>query len=87
MKSIIQANAQPEEIPPLSNAIDFVKITGARILSDAGIHAPWAILHAYAWPDTPPRVAADLLRAGFNPALKDRELLAEMKNRSWRSIR
>jgi hypothetical protein len=83
VKSIIQTNAKPEEIPHVSNAIDLVKITDASILSDAGIYAP----SAYAWPDTLPRVGADLFRAGFNPALKDGELLAEMKNRSWRSIR
>jgi len=38
-----------------------------------------AILRAYALPPGMPKGRADLLRAGFNAALKDPELRAEMK--------
>jgi hypothetical protein len=61
------------------NAIDFAKTADARILIEAGIHAPSAILRACALPPGTPKGRADLLRAGFNAALKDLELLAEMK--------
>jgi len=80
VKPIIQVNAKKaEDIPNVPNAIDFAKTPDARILIDAGIHAPSAILRAYALPPGTPKGRADLLRAGFNAALKDPELLAEMK--------
>jgi tripartite-type tricarboxylate transporter receptor subunit TctC len=80
VKPIIQINAKKaEDIPHVPNAIDFAKTADARVLIDAGIHAPSAILRAYALPPGTPKGRADLLRAGFNATLKDPELLAEMK--------
>jgi len=49
------------------------------VLIDSGIHAPSAILRAYALPPGTPKSRADLLRGAFNATMKDPEFLAEMK--------
>jgi len=49
-----------EDIPNVPNAIDFAKTADARILIDAGIHAPSAILRAYALPWARPKAARPL---------------------------
>ena len=80
VKAIIQVNAKKaEDIPNVPNAIDFAKTPDARTLIEAGIHAPSAILRAYALPPGMPKSRVDILRNGFNATMKDPELLAEMK--------
>jgi len=80
VKAIIQVNAKKaEDIPNVPNAIDFAKTPDARTLIEAGIHAPSAILRAYALPPGVPKSRVDILRNGFNATMKDPELLAEMK--------
>ena len=80
VKAIVQVNAKKaEDIPNVPNAIDFAKTPDARTLIEAGIHAPSAILRAYALPPGTPKSRVDILRNGFNATMKDPELLAEMK--------
>ena len=51
VKAIIQVNAKKaDDIPNVPNAIDFAKTPDARMLIESGIHAPSAILRAYALP-------------------------------------
>jgi tripartite-type tricarboxylate transporter receptor subunit TctC len=80
VKAIIQVNAKKaDDIPNVPNAIDHAKTAEARVLIDSGIHAPSAILRAYALPPGTPKSRADLLRGAFNATMKDPEFLAEMK--------
>lgn len=80
VKAIIQVNAKKaEDIPNVPNAIDYAKTPDARALIESGIHAPSAILRAYALPPGTPKSRLDLLRNGFNATMKDPEFVAEMK--------
>jgi len=63
----------------VQNAIDFAKTADARTLIDSAIHAPSAILRAYALPPGTPKGRIDVLRSAFNSTMKDPEFLAEMK--------
>lgn len=80
VKAIVQVNSKKaDDIPNVPNAIDFAKTPDARVLIDSGIHAPSAILRAYALPPGTPKSRLDLLRSAFNATMKDAEFLAEMK--------
>ena len=80
VKAIIQVNAKKAaDIPNVPNAIDYAKTPDARVLIESGIHAPSAILRAYALPPGTPKGRVDLLRNAFNATMKDTEFLAEMK--------
>ena len=80
VKAIVQVNEKKaEDIPQVPNAIDFAKTPDARLLIESGIHAPSAILRAYALPPGTPKGRVDLLRNAFNATMKDPEFLAEMK--------
>ena len=80
VKAIIQVNAKKaEDIPNVPNAIDLAKTPDARVLIDAGIHGPSAILRAYALPPGTPKNRVELLRTAFNATMKDAEFLTEMK--------
>ncbi|MGH7853155.1 MAG: Bug family tripartite tricarboxylate transporter substrate binding protein [Candidatus Binatia bacterium] len=80
VKAIIQVNAKKAaDIPNVPNAIDYAKTPDARVLIESGIHAPSAILRAYALPPGTPKSRGDLLRSAFNATMKDGEFLAEMK--------
>jgi tripartite-type tricarboxylate transporter receptor subunit TctC len=48
-------------------------------LIESGIHAPSAVLRAYALPPGTPKTRVDVLRNAFNATMKDAEFLAEMK--------
>jgi tripartite-type tricarboxylate transporter receptor subunit TctC len=61
------------------NAIDYAKTAEARVLIESGVHAPSAILRAYALPPGTPRSRVNLLQNAFNATMKDPEFLAEMK--------
>ena len=79
VKAIIQVNSKKaDDIPNVPNAIDLPKLRRA-ILIESGIHAPSAILRAYALPPGTPKGRVDLLRNAFNATMKDAEFLAEMK--------
>ena len=76
----MQVNAKKaDDIPNVPNAIDHAKTPDAKILIDSGVHAPSAILRAYAVPPGTPKSRVELLRNAFNTTMKDPEFLAEMK--------
>ena len=80
VKAIIQVNAKKAaDIPNVPNAIDYAKTPDARVLIESGIHAPSAVLRAYALPPATPKTRVDVLRNAFNATMKDAEFLAEMK--------
>lgn len=80
VKPIIQVNTKKaEDIPNVPNAIDYAKSPDARTLLDSGIHAPSAILRAYALPPGTPKGRLELLRSAFNATMKDPEFLGEIK--------
>ncbi len=80
VKAIVQVNTKKAgDIPHVPNAIDYAKTPDARALIESGIHAPSAILRAYALPPGTPKSRLDLLRGAFNATMKDAEFLAEMK--------
>jgi tripartite-type tricarboxylate transporter receptor subunit TctC len=79
-KAIIQINSKKAaDIPNVPNAIDFAKTADARVLIDSGIHAPSAILRAYALPPGTPKNRLEVLRNAFNATMTDGEFLAEIK--------
>jgi tripartite-type tricarboxylate transporter receptor subunit TctC len=80
VKAIIQVNSKKAaDIPNVPNAIDFAKSADARVLIDSGIHAPSAILRAYALPPGTPKNRLEVLRNAFDATMTDGEFLAEMK--------
>lgn len=80
VKAIIQINAKKaDDIPNVPNAIDYAKTPEAKILIQSGVHAPSAILRAYALPPGTPKGRVNLLRNAFNATMKDSDFLAEMK--------
>ena len=80
VKPIIQVNAQKAaDIPYVPNAIDYAKTPEARVLIESGVHAPSAILRAYALPPGTPKERVNTLRSAFDATMKDAEFLAEMK--------
>jgi tripartite-type tricarboxylate transporter receptor subunit TctC len=80
VKAIIQINAKKAgDIANVPNAIDYAKTPDARVLVESGIHAPSAILRAYALPPGTPKSRVDVLRNAFNTTMKDGEFLAEIK--------
>lgn len=80
VKAIIQINPQKAaDIPHVPNAIDHAKTAEARVLIESGVHAPSAILRAYALPPGTPQSRVNLLHNAFNATMKDPEFLAEMK--------
>ena len=80
VKAIVQVNAKKAaDIPNVPNAIDYAKTPDARVLIESGIHAPSAILRAYALPPGTPKNRVEILRTAFNATMKDAEFLAEMK--------
>jgi tripartite-type tricarboxylate transporter receptor subunit TctC len=80
VKAIVQINAKKaDDIPNVPNAIDLAKTPEARVLIDSGIHAPSAILRAYALPPGTPKNRVELLGSAFQATMKDAEFLAEMK--------
>ena len=80
VKAIVQVNAKKAaDILNVPNAIDYAKTPDARVLIESGIHAPSAILRAYALPPGTPKSRVEILRTAFNATMKDAEFLAEMK--------
>jgi tripartite-type tricarboxylate transporter receptor subunit TctC len=80
VKAIIQVNSKKAaDIPNVPNAIDLAKTADARVLIDSGIHAPSAILRAYALPPGTPKNRLEVLRNAFDTTMTDGEFLAEMK--------
>lgn len=80
VKAIVQINPQKAaDIPNVPNAIDYAKTAEAKVLIESGVHAPSAILRAYALPPGTPKSRVNLLHNAFNATMKDSEFLAEMK--------
>lgn len=76
---IIQVNAKKApDIPNVPNAIDHAKTAEAKALLEAGVHAPSAILRAYALPPNTPKDRLNILREAFNATMKDKEFNAEI---------
>lgn len=76
---VIQINAKKAaDIPNVANAIDHAKTPEAKALLEAGIHAPSAILRAYALPPNTPKDRLNLLRNAFDATMKDKEFQAEI---------
>ncbi|HXG53674.1 MAG TPA: tripartite tricarboxylate transporter substrate-binding protein [candidate division Zixibacteria bacterium] len=79
VKPILQINPKKAaDIPDVPNAIDYAKTPEARTLIEAGVHAPSAILRAYALPPGTPKERLGLLRRAFAATMKDQAFLAEM---------
>ncbi len=75
---VLQLN--PKRHPDLAdvpNAIEYAKTDEGRMLLEAAVHNPGAILRAYALPPGIPKDRAELLRKGFMATTKDPGLLAE----------
>ncbi|MPZ77515.1 MAG: hypothetical protein GEU77_13435 [Deltaproteobacteria bacterium] len=80
VKAIVQVNPQKAaDIPNVPNAIDYAKTSEARVLIESGVHAPSAILRAYALPPGTPKERVGTLRNAFDATMKDPEFLMEMK--------
>ena len=76
---IIQVNAKKaHDIQQVPNAIDQAKTPEAKALLEAGVHAPSAILRAYALPPGTPKDRLNVLRDAFNATMKDKEFVAEI---------
>jgi tripartite-type tricarboxylate transporter receptor subunit TctC len=76
---IIQVNAKKaHDIPNVPNAIEHAKTAEAKALLEAAVHAPSAILRAYALPPGTPKDRLTILRNAFNATMKDKEFIAEI---------
>lgn len=76
---VIQINSKKAaDIPNVPNAIDHAKTAEAKALLEAGIHAPSAILRAYALPPNTPKDRLTILRNAFDATMKDKEFQAEI---------
>ena len=76
---IIQVNAKKaHDIQNVPNAIDHAKTAEAKALLEAGVHAPSAILRAYALPPGTPKDRLSALRNAFDATMKDKDFLAEI---------
>ncbi|MBI2359255.1 MAG: hypothetical protein HYV04_10185 [Deltaproteobacteria bacterium] len=75
---VLQLN--PKRHPDLANvpnAIEYAKTDEGRMLLEAAVHNPGAILRVYASPPGTPKDRMDLLRRGFAATMKDPGFLAE----------
>ncbi len=75
---VLQLN--PKRHPDLAdvpNAIEYAKTDEGRMLLEAAVHNPGAVLRVYALPPGIPKVRVDLLRKAFTAVTKDPALLAE----------
>jgi tripartite-type tricarboxylate transporter receptor subunit TctC len=80
---VLQVNAKKaSDILNVPNAIDYAKTQDAKQLIDAGIHAPSAILRAYALPPGTPKERLNVLRNAFTATMKDKDFVAEISKAS-----
>lgn len=76
---VLQINSKKaSDIPKVPNAIDLAKTPEAKQLIEAGVHAPSAILRAYALPPGTPKGRLTILRGAFMATMKDKEFAAEL---------
>jgi tripartite-type tricarboxylate transporter receptor subunit TctC len=76
---VLQVNAKrASDIPNVPNAVDYAKTPEGKQLIDAGIHAPSAILRAYALPPGIPKERLTMLRDAFMATMKDKDFAAEI---------
>jgi len=75
---VLQVNAKRHpDLPHVPNAIEHAKTDEGRMLLEAAVHNPGAVLRAYALPPGIPKDRVELLRKGFAAVMKDPGLLAE----------
>ena len=80
---VLQVNAKKaSDIPNVPNAVDYAKTQEAKQLIEAGIHAPSAILRAYALPPGIPKERLAILRDAFMATMKDKDFAAEIAKAS-----
>ena len=80
---VLQVNAKKaSDIPNVPNAVDYAKTQEAKQLIEAGIHAPSAILRAYALPPGTPKERLSVLRDAFMATMKDKDFAAEITKAS-----
>jgi tripartite-type tricarboxylate transporter receptor subunit TctC len=80
---VLQVNAKKaSDIPNVPNAVDYAKTQEAKQLIEAGIHAPSAILRAYALPPGIPKERLTILRDAFMATMKDKDFAAEIAKAS-----
>ena len=75
---VLQLNPKRHpDMPNVPNAIEYAKTDEGRMLLEAAVHNPGAVLRVYALPPGIPRDRAGLLRKAFTAVTKDPALLAE----------
>lgn len=75
---VLQLNPKRHpDLPNVPNAIEYAKTDEGRMLLEAAVHNPGAVLRVYALPPGIPKDRVDLLRKGFATVTKDPGLLAE----------
>jgi len=75
---VLQLNPKRHpDLPNVPNAIEHAKTDDGRMLLEAAVHNPGAVLRVYALPPGIPKDRAELLRKGFAAVMKDPALLAE----------
>jgi tripartite-type tricarboxylate transporter receptor subunit TctC len=80
---VLQVNAKKaSDIPNVPNAIDYAKTQEAKQLIEADIHAPSAILRAYALPLGTPKERLTVLGDAFMATMKDKDFAAEISKAS-----
>src|SRR6266536_1470749 len=80
---VLQVNAKKaSDIPNVPNAVDYAKTPEGKQLIDAGIHAPSAILRAYALRPGIPKERLTMLRDAFMATMKDKDFAAEITKAS-----
>lgn len=75
---VLQLNPKRHpDLPNVPNAIEYAKTDDGRMLLEAAVHNPGAVLRVYALPPGIPKDRVELLRKGFAAVTKDPALLAE----------
>ncbi|MBI2992417.1 MAG: hypothetical protein HYY47_09835 [Deltaproteobacteria bacterium] len=75
---VLQLNPKRHpDLPNVPNAIERAKTDEGRMLLEAAVHNPGAVLRVYALPPGIPKDRVELLRKGFAAVTKDPALLAE----------
>jgi tripartite-type tricarboxylate transporter receptor subunit TctC len=76
---VLQVNAKKApDLPNVPNAVDYAKTQETKQLIEAGIHAPSAILRAYALPPGTPKDRLNTLREAFMATMKDKDFIMEI---------
>ena len=75
---VLQLNPKRHpDMPNVPNAVEYAKTDDGRMLLEAAVHNPGAVLRVYALPPGIPKDRVELLRKRFTAVTKDPGLLAE----------